>query len=78
MSALRSLTSKQAVVLSLHQPSAKAFAAVGQLGTMYFEVKGVTPSWRRARELYKRAIGLGNRESVKNMQFLTGDIQAVC
>ena len=51
--------------------------AVGQLGVMYDDGKGVTPSWRRARELYKRAIELGNSQAVKNMQTLTESIQNV-
>ena len=51
--------------------------AVGQLGAMYAEGKGVTPSWRRARELYKRAIELGSSLAVEAMQDLTQDIQAV-
>ena len=51
--------------------------AVGQLGVMYHEGKGVTPSWRRARELYKRAIELGNSRAVENMQILPQSIQNV-
>ena len=51
--------------------------AVGQLGIMYFEGTGVTPSWRRARELYQRAIELGSSQSVENMQHLTKSIQEV-
>ena len=51
--------------------------AVGELGTMYFEGRGVTQSWRRARELYQRAIEMGDSLSVHNMQTLTEDIQAV-
>ena len=51
--------------------------AVGQLGVMYTEGKGVTPSWRRARELYQRAIELGNSMAVEDMQTLTEAIQNV-
>ena len=51
--------------------------AVGALGVMYCDGQGVTPSFRRARELYKRAIGLGNSMAVDNMQTLTEDIQEV-
>ena len=51
--------------------------AVGTLGMMYFEGKGVTPSWRRAREYYERAIELGNSTAMKNMQSLAKDIQNV-
>ena len=40
--------------------------------------KGVTPSIRRARELYQRAIELGaGSQAVKNMQTLTNSIQEV-
>ena len=51
--------------------------AVGQLGAMYQEGKGATPSWRRAREYYARAIELGNSVAVKSMQNLTQSIQNV-
>ena len=52
--------------------------AVGELGVMYMHGKGVTPSWRRARELYKRAIELGDSKgAVENMQILTECIAAV-
>ena len=51
--------------------------AVGLLGGMYFEGEGVTPSWRRARELYERAIELGDSKSVEDMQKLTRNIAAV-
>ena len=51
--------------------------AVGSLGVMYMQGKGVTPSWRHARELYKRAIELGDSETVEYMQTLTEDIQHV-
>uniref|UniRef100_A0A7S2FUT8 U-box domain-containing protein n=1 Tax=Florenciella parvula TaxID=236787 RepID=A0A7S2FUT8_9STRA len=56
------------------------------LGVMYFDGKGVTPSWRRARGYYKRAIELGNSQAVrpflradglKTMQDLTDCIQRV-
>ena len=52
-------------------------AAVGQLGTMYSDGEGVTPSWRRARELYQRAIELGSSQAVKYMQTLTKHTQNV-
>ena len=51
--------------------------AVGQLGVMYFDGLGVTPSWRHARELYKRAIELGDSMAVENMQRLAKHIQNV-
>ena len=51
--------------------------AVGSLGVMVFEGKGAAPSWRRARELYERAIELGNSTAVEDMQILTEDIQEV-
>ena len=51
--------------------------AVGSLGVMYIDENGVTPSWRRARELYQRAIELGNSAAVENMQNLTEGIQNV-
>ena len=44
---------------------------------MYFEGKGVTPSLRRARELYERSIELGNPMAVENMQVLTKTIANV-
>ena len=47
------------------------------LGGMYFEGEGVTPSWRRARELYEWSIELGNSVAVTNMQNLTQSIAAV-
>ena len=52
-------------------------AAVSFFGTKYGNGRGVAPSWRRAREHYERAIELGNPQAVKNMQTLTGGIQAV-
>ena len=33
------------------------------LGTMYGHGHGVTPSWRRARDYYERAVELGNAET---------------
>jgi len=51
--------------------------ALGQLGTMYANGRGVTPSWRRAREHYERSIGLGHPEAVKSKQTLTRMIQEV-
>ena len=44
---------------------------------MCFMGKGVTPSWRRARELYERAIELGYSVAVENMHTLTQSIQNV-
>ena len=44
---------------------------------MYNNGEGVTPSWRRARELYQRAIELGDSMAVKAMQALTECIQKV-
>ena len=44
---------------------------------MYHNDKGVSPSWRRARELYQRAIELGHSQSVEYMQYLTQSIQNV-
>ena len=52
--------------------------AVGYLGIMSHEGRGVPLSWRRARELYQRSIELGaGSQSVENMQTLTNDIQTV-
>ena len=52
--------------------------AVCSLGVMYMNGEGVTrPSFRRARELFKRAIELGVSQAVANMQTLTKDIQNV-
>ena len=51
--------------------------AVGQIGVMYFDGKGVAPSYRRAREHYQRAIELGNSMAVENMQILTQSIANV-
>ena len=47
------------------------------LGVMYFDGKGVTPSWRRAREYWERAIELGNSGAVEDMQNLNEAIQEV-
>ena len=44
---------------------------------MYSEGKGLTPSWRRAREYNRRAIELGSSMAVTNMQILTESIQNV-
>ena len=51
--------------------------AVGQLGVCAHDGNGMTPSWRRAREYYQRAIDLGDSQSVKDMQTLTRSIQQV-
>ena len=51
--------------------------AVGLLGVMHGMGKGVTPSWRRAREHYERAIELGNPQAVQNMLTLTQSIANV-
>ena len=51
--------------------------AINSLGVMNSEGMGVPPSWRRARELYQRAIELGCTAAVKNMQNLDQDIQQV-
>ena len=51
--------------------------AVGQLGLMYGHGLGVTPSWRHARELFKRATELGNSRAVEFMQTGTESIAAV-
>ena len=53
-------------------------SAVSRLGGMYGNGEGgVTPSWRRAREYNKRAIGLGSSKAAKNTQDLTKAIQIV-
>ena len=44
---------------------------------MYHMGKGVTPSYRRARELYERTIEYGSSATVESMQILTEDIQEV-
>ena len=51
--------------------------AVGQLGVLYYEGLGVTPSWRRAREYFKRAMELGDSNAAENMQTLTDLTQQV-
>ena len=51
--------------------------AVNELALMHVGGEGATSSWRRARELYQRAIELGNSMAARNMQTLTGDIQQV-
>jgi len=51
--------------------------AVGQLGTMYCNGKGVTPSYRCGREYYARTIELGSTNAVESMQTLTKIIQQV-
>jgi len=49
--------------------------AINALGAMYFQGKGVTPSWRSALALSKRAIELGYPRAVEHMQTLTVAIQ---
>ena len=53
--------------------------AVGQLGVMYYEGQGVTPSWRRAREYLESAVELSNSHytAVEYMQGFTESIQEV-
>ena len=51
--------------------------AVGTLGVMCAEGWGVTPSWRRTRELFKRANELGGSMVVEAMQAHTQSIQKV-
>jgi hypothetical protein len=51
--------------------------AVVTLGVMYHEGKGVTPSFRRAREYYERSIALRCSGAVESMQNLIGSIQNV-
>ena len=51
--------------------------AVASLGNMCAVGDGVTPSWRRARELFERSIELGSSVAVENMQTLTESIQNV-
>ena len=48
-----------------------------QLALMHGHGQGVTPSWRRARELYKRAIELGDSQAVEDMQNFTESVQMV-
>ena len=52
-------------------------AAIGALGGLYGDGIGVTPSWRRSRELLTRAIELGDAQAVENMQILTEDTHDV-
>ena len=52
-------------------------AAVRRLGWVYFKGKGVTPSWRRAREYYERTIELGYSRAAEDMRDLTTSIQNV-
>ena len=53
--------------------------AVATLGVMYFdEGNGVTPSWRRARELWERASELGDSKAVKDLRSLNEAIPKVC
>ena len=52
-------------------------AAHNELAYMAEHGLGRTPSWRRARELYQRALGLGSELARRNMQTLNGSIQAV-
>ena len=52
-------------------------ASVGALGLMYSTGQGVTPSWRRARQYYERAIELGDFHAMQNLQNLTQSIQNV-
>ena len=51
--------------------------AVIALGVMYEQGEASTPSYRRARELFKRAIEVGCSVAVENMRFLTKSIQNV-
>ena len=51
--------------------------AVGQLGVMYDDGRGVSGSWRRAQELYQRAIELGSSKAADHMQALTEEIRQV-
>ena len=52
--------------------------AVGSLGVLYKCGECVTPSWRRARELYKRAIELGaGSQAVGSMQTLTQAVESM-
>ena len=49
--------------------------AIASLGSIYMGGMGVTPSWCRARELYQRAIELGNSQAVEDIQTLTECVQ---
>ena len=51
--------------------------ATEALGTMYSFGEGVTPSFRRAREYYERALELGDSVAVKSMQSFTKGVQMV-
>ena len=51
--------------------------AILHLGAMYFAGNGVTSSCRRARECFKRTIGLGHSQAVETMQNFTEFIQKV-
>ena len=51
--------------------------AVGNLGVCAAQGQGMTPSFRRAREYFQRAIDLGHSETVEAMQDITIIIQQV-
>ena len=51
--------------------------AVWALGQLYYAGKGVISSYRRARELYQRAIELGCTGAVEGMHNIDQDIQEV-
>ena len=51
--------------------------AVCQLAVMSREGRGVASSWRRARELLRRSIELGNEQAVEDIQTLNQSIQNV-
>ena len=51
--------------------------AVRELGMLYANGDGVTPSWRRAREYWKRAIQIGHSAAPKDMDDLNVNIQQV-
>ena len=52
-------------------------SAVNALGVCAKRGEGMTPSWRRAREYYQRAIDLGHSLAVEGMQNPTSNIQQV-
>ena len=52
-------------------------SACCELGFMTYEGLGRPPSWRRAREHWQRAIGLGSEKAAENMQVLNRNIQQV-
>ena len=52
-------------------------AAINELGAMALHGQAQTPSWRRARNHYQRAIDLGNQAAAENMQRVTGLMQQV-